>query len=74
MAEKIDQTIRKAIQDTLAPDFRELRAQLISLQTQTNQVFDTFDKRFDALSDKSDTHFKALMAALGQASESKPTD
>ena len=74
MAENINQIVRKKIQDCLAPEFRELKAQLISLQTKMNQVSDSFDKRFDALSDKSDAHFKALMAALGQSNESKTSD
>jgi hypothetical protein len=59
MAENVDQT------------FRELKTQFISLQVKMNQVSDTFDKRFDALSDKPDARFKALMAALGQLNESK---
>jgi acyl-homoserine lactone acylase PvdQ len=59
MAENVDQT------------FRELKTQFISLQVKMNQLSDTFDKRFDALSDKSDARFMALMAALGQLNESK---
>jgi hypothetical protein len=74
MAENIDQTVRKAIEDSLAPDLRELKAQLLSFQMKMNQRFDTFDKRSDAFSDKLDSHFKALMAALGQMNESKTTD
>jgi hypothetical protein len=54
MAENFDQTLRG------------LKTQFISLQVKMKQVSDTFDKRFDALSDKSDAHFKAFMAALGQ--------
>jgi hypothetical protein len=39
-----------------------------------NQVSDTFDKRFDFFSAKSDARFKVLMAVLGQLNESKTTD
>jgi hypothetical protein len=59
MSENIAQTVQKAVQDIVAPDVRELKVLVTALQKQ-------IDQRFDAQNDKSETQFRALMAALGE--------
>ena len=59
-AENIAQTIRKVIQDLVAPEVRELKAEVRGLR-------DEVKVRFDSLEARSDAQFKAIMAAIGQS-------
>ena len=57
MSENVLQTLQQLIQDVIAPDVRELKVRVTSLEKQ-------MDVRFDAMDQKIDAQFKALMAAI----------
>ena len=60
MAENVLQTLQQLVQDVIAPDVRELKVRLSSLEKQ-------MDVRFDASDQKSDAQFKAIMAAIAES-------
>ena len=77
MSENALETLQHAIQDVIAPDVRELKVRLASLEKQMDVRFAGVDEKFTAmnekmdtqfrsLSEKSDIQFKALMAAIGE--------
>ncbi len=57
--ENILQTLKTTVQDVVAPDVRELKVRLSSLE-------DQMKVQFDALQRQSDAQFKAIMAAMNQ--------
>jgi hypothetical protein len=60
MSENILQTLQHLVQDVIAPDVRELKVRLDSLERQ-------IDVRFNALDQKGDAQFKALMSAIAES-------
>ena len=60
MSENVLQTLRQLIQDVIAPDVRELKVRVASLEKQ-------MDVRLDAMDQKIDAQFKALMAAMSES-------
>ncbi len=60
MSENVLQTLQQLIQDVIAPDVRELKVRVTSLEKQ-------MDVRFDAMDQKSDAQFKAIMAAISES-------
>ncbi len=54
------QTIQHLIQDVIAPDVRELKGRLSSLEKQV-------EVRFDALDQMNEAQFKALMSAIAES-------
>jgi capsule polysaccharide export protein KpsE/RkpR len=78
MTDNILQTLQQLIQDVIAPDVRELKVRVSSLEKQMDVRFNAVDVRFKALEQKMDTRFtaqeqksdaqfKALMAAIGES-------
>jgi hypothetical protein len=78
MADNILETLQHAIQDVIAPDVRELKVrvaslekQIASLERQMDAQFKAFsektDAQFKALSEKTDAQFRAIMAAIGES-------
>lgn len=60
MAENVLQTLQQLVQDVIAPDVRELKVRLTSLEKQV-------DVRFDAMEQKTDAQFRAIMAAIAES-------
>jgi hypothetical protein len=60
MSENLLQTLQHLIQDVIAPDVRELKTRVSLLEKQ-------MDVRFDALDQKTDAQFKAIMAAIAES-------
>lgn len=60
MSDNILQTLQQLVQDVIAPDVRELKVRLSSLEKQ-------IDVRFDASDQKNDAQFKAIMAAIAES-------
>jgi hypothetical protein len=67
MSENLLQTLQQLVQDVIAPDVRELKVRVSSLEKQMDVRFDSVDTRFhavdirfDALEEKMDTRFRAL--------------
>jgi hypothetical protein len=63
MSDNILQTLQQLVQDVIAPDVRELKVRLSSLEKQ-------IDVRFDASDQKNDAQFKAIMAAIAESNHS----
>lgn len=57
--ENILQTLKTTVQDVVAPDVRELKVRMTSME-------DQIKVQFESLRSQSDAQFKALMAAIGQ--------
>jgi hypothetical protein len=67
MSENLLQTLPQLVQDVIAPDVRELKVRVSSLEKQMDVRFDAVDVRFEAvdmrfnaLEQKMDTRFAAL--------------
>ncbi len=71
MSENVLQTLQHLIQDVIAPDVRELKVRLTSLEKQFDTRVTSLEKqvdiRFDALDQKNDGQFKALMSAIAES-------
>ncbi len=74
MSDNLLQTLQHLIQDVIAPDVRELKVRVASLEKQMDVRFDAVDSRFKGLDDrfkaldeKNEAQFKALMAAIGES-------
>jgi hypothetical protein len=60
MSENVLQTLQQLVQDVIAPDVRELKVRLTSLEKQV-------DVRFDAADQKAEARFDAIMAAISES-------
>jgi hypothetical protein len=60
MSDDILQTLQQLGQDVIAPDVRELKVRVASLEKQ-------MDLRFSAMEQTSDAQFKAIMAAISES-------
>ena len=60
MSENLLQTLQQLVQDVIAPDVRELKVRLASLEK-------LVEVRFDAMDQKTDAQFKAIMAAISES-------
>ena len=58
--ENILQTLKNTVQDIVAPDVRELKVRMTSLE-------DTIKVQFEAQRSQSEAQFKAIMAAISQS-------
>ena len=74
MSDNILQTLQHLVQDVIAPDVRELKVRLNSLEKQievrfnaVNQRFDSVDQRFGSFEQKIDARFDALMSAITES-------
>jgi capsule polysaccharide export protein KpsE/RkpR len=74
MSDNLLQTLQHLIQDVIAPDVRELKVRVASLEKQMDVRFNAVDGRFDSienrfksLDEKNEAQFKALMAAIGES-------
>jgi hypothetical protein len=67
MSENLLQTLQQLVQDVIAPDVRELKVRVSSLEKQMDVRFDAVDVRFNALEQKMDAQFNALLAAIGES-------
>ena len=74
MSENLLQTLQQLIQDVIAPDVRELKVRMASLEKQNevqfqaiSQRFDSSDARFKSLDEKHDAQFQALLSAIAES-------
>jgi flagellar capping protein FliD len=74
MSDNVLQTLQQLVQDVIAPDVRELKVRLTSLEKQidvrftaVDGRFTSVDSRFDALEQKLDARFDALMSAISES-------
>jgi hypothetical protein len=67
VTDNLVQTLQHLLQDVIAPDVRELKVRVASLEKQIDVRFAAVDQRFDALDQKNDAQFKAILAAIGES-------
>ena len=67
MTDNILETLQHAIQDVIAPDVRELKVRLASLEKQMDVRFAAMNEKLEVINEKMDAQFKALMAAIGES-------
>ena len=60
MPENVLQTLQQLVQDVIAPDVRELKVRISSLEK-------LMEVRFDSSDQKSDAQFRALMSAIAES-------
>jgi len=60
MSDTVLQTLQHVIQDVIAPDVRELKVRVSSIERQ-------METQYNSLRDQQDANFKALMAAIGES-------
>jgi hypothetical protein len=60
MSDNVLQTLQQLVQDVIAPDVRELKVRVASLEKQ-------MDVRFDAIDQKIDARFDSLMSAISES-------
>ena len=62
MTENIIETIRKGVQDFVAPEVRQLRADFGGLGAKVDALDSKFESKFDAMNSKFESKFDALHA------------
>jgi hypothetical protein len=74
MSENLLQTLQQLVQDVIAPDVRELKVRLTSLEKQMDVRFEVIDQRFEALNQKfdaqnqkTDAQFRAVLSAISES-------
>jgi hypothetical protein len=67
MSDNLLQTMQHLIQDVIAPDVRELKVRVASLEKQVDVRFDAVQSRFDALEKQLDARFEAIMSAISDS-------
>jgi uncharacterized protein YlxP (DUF503 family) len=67
MSENILHTLQHLVQDVIAPDVRELKANQAALEKQISSLEKHIDVRFDAVDQKSEARFDALLAAISES-------
>lgn len=61
------QTLQHAIQDVIAPDVRELKVRVASIEKQ-------METQYNSLRDQQEANFKALLAAIGESKAKSDLD
>jgi len=59
--------VKKAIQDFVAPEIRDLKGDIAKISTRLDGIEKLMETQYKALSDKQDAQFNALMAAIGES-------
>ena len=67
MPDNILETLQHAIQDVIAPDVRELKVRVSSIEKQ-------METQYNSLRDQQDANFKALMAAISESKAKSDLD
>ena len=67
MTENALQTLQHAIQDVIAPDVRELKVRVASIEKQ-------METHYNSLRDQMDTNFRALLSAIGESKAKNELD
>jgi hypothetical protein len=67
MSDNILETVQHLVQDVIAPDVRELKANQIALEKQIAALEKHLDVRFESADRKSDARFDSLLAAIPES-------
>ena len=67
MSENILQTLQHLVQDVIAPDVRELKANQAAMEKQIAALEKHMDVRFNTADQKADARFDSLMSAISES-------
>ncbi|HEY5056495.1 MAG TPA: hypothetical protein VII58_10055 [Acidobacteriaceae bacterium] len=67
MSDNALQTLQHVIQDVLAPDVRELKVRVSSIEKQMETQYNSLRDQMSSLHDQLEANFKAMMAAIGES-------
>ena len=67
MPDNVLQTLQHAVQDVIAPDVRELKIRVASIEKQ-------METQYNSLRDQQEANFKALLAAIGESKAKNELD
>lgn len=67
MSDNILQTLQHLVQDVIAPDVRELKANQAAFDKQIEALEKHMEYRFQAADQKADARFDALMSAISES-------
>ena len=70
MAENVLQSLQQFIQDVLAPDVRELKVRVSSLEQRMDTRFEAMDTRFEAMELQIKAQFKLILAEIRESKTS----
>ena len=65
--ENILQTIKTTVQDLVAPDVRELKVRMASMEDQNKVHYEALKGQIASISQQSDAQFKTILAAISQS-------
>jgi hypothetical protein len=75
MSENAMQTLQELVQDVIAPDVRELKANQAAMEKQIAALEKHMDVRFNLADQKADARFDSLMSAISESrAQSEPTN
>jgi len=74
MADNVLQTLQRLVQDVIAPDVRELKVRMSSLEKSMDDRFKSVDDRFASLEKQSEAQFKAILAAIRESKAQSELD
>ncbi len=67
MSENVLQTVQQLVQDVIAPDVRELKVRVASLERQLESLEKHMETRFNLADQKSDAQFQAILSAIAES-------
>ncbi len=71
MTDNVLQTLQRAIQDVIAPDVRELKVRVASIEKQMETHYsslrDQMDTNYSSLREQQEANFRALLSAIGES-------
>jgi iron uptake system EfeUOB component EfeO/EfeM len=69
MSDNVVQTVQHILQDVIAPDVRELKANQVSLEKQLGALEKHMEARFESLEKKTDARFESLERQIDSLDE-----
>ena len=66
MTENFLQTLQHLVQDVIAPDLRQLKADLRSFEKQVDVQFDAIESRMKSQDALAQARFEAILAAISE--------
>jgi len=66
MSDNVLQTLQQLVQDVLAPDIRELKVRISSLEKDMDSRFSAVDSRFNSLEKQMNLMERTILSAIGE--------
>lgn len=66
MADNVLETVQKLLQNVIAPDLRELKVRMDSLEKRIDDRFHAVDERFKAMEEMNSNNFERILSAINE--------